>query len=102
MFLTLARVVLCHSTALHHMGGDAGPSDHDARPSSSSGPSSSAGPSTGPTPSTRAGPSTSAPPSAPPQPSCDPHECTSCGHPYYGIATDVHFTSFLDEVCRSG
>ena len=101
-FLTLARVVLRHSTTLQQMGGGAGHSGHDAEPSSSSGPSSSAGPSTGAPPSTDAGPSTSAPPSAHPQQSSDPHECTSCGRPCYGLSTDVAFSGFLSEVCRSG
>ena len=51
-FLSLARVVLRHSTTLQQMGGDAGPS---------------AGPSSGPPPPTGPrGPSPSAPPSAHP------------------------------------
>ena len=87
-FLTLARVVLRHSTTLQQMGGDAG---------------TSAGPSIGPPPPTGPqGPSPSAPPSTHPQQSSDPHQCTSCSRPCYGISTDVAFSGFLSEVCRSG
>ena len=102
VYMTLARVVLFHSTTLQQMGGDAGPSGLDAGPSPSSGPSPSLGPSTSAPPRTDTAPSTSAPPSTHPQESSDPHVCTSCGRPCYGLSTDVAFSGFLSEVCRSG
>ena len=63
------------------------------------GPSSSAVPPTSAIPPSTAGPSTSAAPSAHSQPTFEPHECTSCGHPCYGLSSDVVFNGFLSVVC---
>jgi hypothetical protein len=99
-FLSLARTVVRHGRMVQHMGEEGTsvpgvvhtPARHHAGPSASAGPS---GPSTTAGPS---GPSTSGGPSAIPHPSTDPHECTSCGRPCYGIASDVAFSGFLREV----
>ena len=63
-------------------------------------PASSAVPPTSAIPQSSAGPSTSAAPSAHSQPNFEPHECTSCGHPCYGLSSDVSFSGFLSDVCR--
>ena len=64
------------------------------------GPYSSAVPPTSVIPPSTAGPSTSAAPSAHSQPTFEPHECTSCGCPYYGLSSYVVFSGFLSDVCR--
>ena len=58
-----------------------------------------AGPSSSVVPPTSGGPSTSAATSAHSQPTFEPHECTSCGHPCYGLSSDVVFSGFLSDVC---
>ena len=66
---------------------------HGARPYSSAVPPTSA------VRPSSAGPSPSAAPSAHSQPTFEPHECTSCGRPYYGLSLDVAFSGFLSDVC---
>ena len=57
-------------------------------------------PSSSVVPPTSAGPYTSTAPSTHPQPTFEPHECTSFGHPCYGISSDVSISGFLSDVCR--
>ena len=94
-YLSLARVVFHHSSMVQHMGeqGTSIPGVvHTPGPHG-------AGPSSGAVPPIGAGPSTSAAPSAHSQPTFEPHECTSCGRPFYGLSSDVVFSGFLSDVC---
>ena len=68
------------------------PGRHGARPYSSAVPPTSA------IPPSSVGPSNSAAPSTHSQPTFEPHECTSCGHPCYGLSSDVAFSGFLSGV----
>ena len=63
------------------------------------GPSSSAVPPTSAIPPSTEGPYTSAAPSTHSHTTFDPHGCTSCGHPCYGLSSDVVFSGFLSDVC---
>ena len=65
----------------------------------SAGPSSSAVPPTSAVPPSSARPSTSAAPSAHSKPTFEPHECTACGHPCYGLSSNVSFNGFLSDAC---
>ena len=103
-YLSLAWAVVHHSTMAQHMGeeGTSVPGVVHTPGHHGVGPSSSVVPPIGAVPPSSARPPTSVAPSTHSQPTFEPHECTSCGHPCYGVSTDVVFSGFLSEVCRSG
>ena len=99
--MSLAQEVVCHGTMVHDMGeeGTSVPGVVHRQGRHSPGPSSCPVPPISAVPPSSVGPSTSAEPSAHSQPTFEPHECTSCGHPCYGLSSDVVFSRFLSDVC---
>ena len=100
--MSLAWVVVRHSTMVQHMGeeGTSVPGVVHTPGRHGAGPSSSAVPPTSVVPPSTTGPSTSATPSTHSQPTFEPHKCTSCGLPCYGLSLDVVFIGFFSDVCR--